>query len=141
MYIMITNVVGEKRTDVTYLIWGKDDNGQYQIREPVKALLIMDKEKKLPKEMFTDSELNAFAGRKAITILLNINENVFKMNKLAGITKVVISLDELDNTDNLEDGRLSNVLLRYHVTGYEDFTHLEPVTSSIRNLKTGSSHP
>ena len=50
------------------------------------------------------------------------NDNIIKMNNLACITEVGLSLDELENADNLEDGRLSNILLRYHVTGSEEFT-------------------
>ena len=34
--------------------------------------------------------------------------DVPRTNKLKKITKVVISLNELDNSDNLEDGRPSN---------------------------------
>ena len=48
--------------------------------------------------------------------------------------EVVLRLDKLDNTDNLEDRRLSNVLLRYHVTGSEEFTIFETVHPSIRDL-------
>ena len=48
---------------------------------------------------------------------------------------MVISLDELDNTDNLEDGRLSNVLLRYYVTDSEEFTRYEPVTPQYQRCK------
>ena len=50
---------------------------------------------------------------------------------------MVLSLDELDNTDNLEDGRLSNILLSYHVTGSEEFTSSEPVTPQYKRLKNG----
>ena len=50
MYITITDIAGEKRVDFTYLIQGKEvaivsmlsSNVQYQIREPVKVLLIMN---------------------------------------------------------------------------------------------------
>ena len=51
-------------------------------------------------------------------------------------------LGRLDNTDNLEDGSFSNVLLRYHVTGSEEFTCFEPFTSQYKRLRNGdfSSH-
>ena len=39
---------------------------------------------------------------------------------------MIFNLNELDNTDNLEDGRPSNSLLTYHVTSNEDFTRFEP---------------
>ena len=53
--------------------------------------------------------------------------NITKAGNLACVTEMALSLDELDNTDNLEDGRLSNTLLTYHVTVSEEFMHLEPV--------------
>ena len=68
---------------------------------------------------------------------LDADKNIIKTNKLAGIMEVVLSLDKLDNTDNLEDGRLSNVLHRYHVTGSEEFTSFEPVTPQYKKLKNG----
>ena len=40
--------------------------------------------------------------------------------------EMIFNLEELDNTDNLEDGRPSNVLLKYQVTADKDFTSFEP---------------
>ena len=54
---------------------------------------------------------------------------------------MILNLDELDNTDDLEDGRPSNVLLTYHVTDDEDFTCFEPNIPSTRDLKTESLLP
>ena len=54
------------------------------------------------------------------------DDQVIKTNKLKNITEMILNLDELDNTDNLEDGGPSNVLLTYHVTADEDFTRFEP---------------
>ena len=39
---------------------------------------------------------------------------------------MILNLNELDNSDNLKDGRSSNELLTYHVTSNEDFTRFEP---------------
>ena len=49
-----------------------------------------------------------------------MTDNIVKTDKLAFITEMVLSLDELDNTDNLEGGRLINVLLRYKVINPEN---------------------
>ena len=54
------------------------------------------------------------------------DDQVTKTNKLKGITEMIINLDELDNGDNLKDGRPSNSLLTYHVTSNEDFMSFEP---------------
>ena len=59
------------------------------------------------------------------------------MNKLAGIIEVVFCLDELYKTDNLENGSLSNIPLRHHVTGSDEFTCLEPVTPQYKQLRNG----
>ena len=48
---------------------------------------------------------------------------------------MVISLEELDITDNLENGRPSNVLLRYHVIDPQKLTRYEPVTPQYKKLK------
>ena len=118
MYIMITEIVGEKRINPAYPIRGKEvtivsmftNNVQCQIRDPLKVLLITNGEKQLPKRMFMDRELNVSVGRKLISTPLDVNDNIIKMFKLACIMEVALSLDKLDNTDNLEDGRLSNIL-------------------------------
>ena len=117
------------------------DNVQYKIREPLKVLLIMNKERQLLEGVFTDRELNASVGRKLIATPLDANDNILKMDKLACVTEVVISLNKLDNTDNLEDRRLSNGLLKYHVTGSQEFISFEQLHPSIRDLRMESSLP
>ena len=59
------------------------------------------------------------------------------MNKLRGITEMILNLDELDNSDNLKDGHPSNALLTYQVTSDGDFTCFEPHTPQYRKLKYG----
>ena len=84
-----------------------------------------------------DRELNASIGGKLITTSLDSSDNIIKADKLACVMEVVISLDELNNTDNLEDGRFSNVLLRYLVTGFKEFMSFEPVIPHDKRLKNG----
>ena len=50
---------------------------------------------------------------------------------------MVITLNELDNSDNLEDGQPSNTLVTYYVTGPEHSTRFEPVTPQYKKLKNG----
>ena len=50
---------------------------------------------------------------------------------------MVISLNELDNSDNLEDGRPSNTLFTYYATGPEYYTRFEPCTPRYKKLKNG----
>ena len=67
-----------------------------------------------------------------------VDDQVTKTNKLKGITEMIINLDELDNTVNLEDGRPSNSLLTYHM---EILRVSNPKTHSTRNLKTENLLP
>ena len=82
----------------------------------------------LPEVTFTASELSTFAGRNLLIAPMDGSENIIKTNKLAGIMEMVISLNKLNNSDNLEDEKPSNVLLRHHITSSEEFTNFEPVT-------------
>ena len=66
-----------------------------------------------------------------------VDDQVMKMNKLKGITEITLNLDELDNSHNLQDGRLSNSILTYYVTSNEDFTHFQLQTPQYRKLKNG----
>ena len=142
--------MGEKRIDLAYPIWNLDsskevavvsmfnNNVQYQIKEPLKVLLITKEKKWLPEGVFMGRELNAFVRRKMITTPLDAN-NIVKTDKLACVMEMVLSLDKLNNTDNLEDGSLSNVPLRYYLTGFEEFTSFEPVTPQYRRLRNSES--
>ena len=56
------------------------------------------------------------------------NPQIIKTNKLAKVTNMNLKLDELDNTNNLEDGHPSNTLFTYYIPGSENFTHFEPQT-------------
>ena len=63
------------------------------------------------------------------------DDQVTKKNKLKGITEMIIYLIELDNRDNLKDGRPSNELLTYHMTNDKDFTRFKPQSPQYRKLK------
>ena len=86
-----------------------------------------------------------YAGRELLSIVegmvkLNqfaVDDQVIKMNKLKGITEMIINLDKLNNSDNLEDGHPNNTLFTYHVTDDKDFTRFEPQTPQYRKLKNG----
>ena len=75
-------------------------------------------------------------GMTEFTQFVN-DDRVDKKNKVRGITEMIIKLNELYNSDNLEDGRPSNALLTYHVTSNKDFTHFELQTPQYKKLKNG----
>ena len=66
-----------------------------------------------------------------------VDDQVTKTNKLKGITEITLNLNELNNSNNLKDGRPSNSLLTYYVTSNEDFTHFEPQNPQHKKLKNG----
>ena len=66
-----------------------------------------------------------------------VDDQVTETNKLKGITEMIIYLDELNNTNNLEDGRPGNSLLMHHVASNEGFMSFEPRIPQYKKLKNG----
>ena len=91
----------------------------------------------LNKAVYTDKELNVLIGLELKSQMMDSRNDILRTNKLEKITKMVISLNELKNSDNLEDGRPSNTLFTYYVTGFEYSTHFEPRTPQYKALKNG----
>ena len=150
MYITINNIKGEKRIDLSCSIqnFGSDneiavirmlsDNVKYEILK-LRSVMdpILDTKKMIPK--------GAYAGRELISMLegivelnqFEVDDQVTKTNKLKGIIEITLNLNELNNSDNLKDGRPSNELLTYHVTDDKDFTRFEPQNPQYKKLKSG----
>ena len=84
-----------------------------------------------------DKELNSLIGMELRVQMIDSHEDVLRTNKLEKVMKLTISLNELDNSNNLEDGRPSNTLFTYYVTGPEYSTHFEPHTPQYKKLKSG----
>ena len=86
-----------------------------------------------------------YAGRELLSIVegmvelnqFEVDDQVTKLNKLKGITETTLNLDELNNSDNLKDGRPSNELLTCHVTDDKDFIFFKPQTPQYRKLENG----
>ena len=55
-----------------------------------------------------DKELNSLIRMELKSQMLHSFNDVLRTNKLEKVTKLTINLNELDNSDNLEDGRPSN---------------------------------
>ena len=139
MYITINNIKGEKRIDLSYSIQnfesGKEiavirmlsNNVQYQILK-LRAVMdpISDARKTIPSGTFASRELLSMLQGIIELNQFEVIDQVTKTNKLKAITEITLNLDELNNSDNLKDGRPSNELLTYHVTSNEDFTCFKP---------------
>ena len=68
-------------------------------------------------------------------------DDVLRTSMLGNGTKITISQNELDNSDNLEDGHPSNALITYYVTAPKYFTRFEPHTPQYKNLRMAQSLP
>ena len=88
----------------------------------------------LNKAVYTDKELNEIIGQE-LKSRIGDHDDILKTSKLVNGTKITISLNELDNSDNLEDGHPSNTLFTYYVSGPEYSTHFEPQSPQYKKLK------
>ena len=88
-----------------------------------------------------DKELNSLIGIELKSQMLDSRNDILRTNKLVNGTKITISLNELNNSDNLEDGRPSNTLVTYYVTSPEYFTLFEPQSPQYKNLRMTQSLP
>ena len=86
--------------------------------------------------VYTYKELNALIGRELKSQMIDSRNDVLRTNKLEKVKNMVISLNEFDNSDNLEDGRPSNTLFMYYVTGPEYSTRFKPQTPQYKKLKS-----
>ena len=80
---------------------------------------------------YTSRELNAFVEGKHIISDLDNDPQIIKTNNLAKVTNMIFKLDELDKTNNLEDGKPSNTLFTYYMSGSEDFTRFQTSNTLI----------
>ena len=67
--------------------------------------------------------------------MMNDSDDVLRTSRLFGGTKITISLNELNNSDNHEDGHPSNTLFTYYLTDPEYFTCFEPAAPQYKKLK------
>ena len=151
MYITITDIKGEKRMDVSYWIKNFDsskevdvvslfsDNIQYKFMKPWTIELYSRSKPVMAGTIYARRELIDLLEGKIEVTQFDKDARIKITNKLEGITEVVLTLRELDNTNSIEDGKLGNALFTYHMTEYKEFTLFEPTPLSIRNLRTASS--
>ena len=152
MYITINDIIGKKTINLSYPIKGKDalgtcsveitvvsmlsNNVQYWLKGSIEVLLEMGKKVLLNKGVYMDKELNSLIGLKLKSQIMDSREDILRTNKLEKVMKLTISFNELDNSDNLEDGIPSNTLFMYYVTGPEYSTHFEPHIPQYKKLKS-----
>ena len=149
MYITINDLIGSKMIDIAYSIrnfgFSKEisvismlsENTQYEKTKPLKLKLVDGSEKEVLSKTYMSRELNTFVEGKHINTDLDNNPQIIKTNKLAKVTNMSLKLDELDNTNNLEDGHPSNTLFTCCMPGSEDFMRFKPQTPRYMKFKYG----
>ena len=134
MYITINDVIGEKTIDLSYPIYPAKEIAVVSMFSNNSQILLQIV---LNKGVYMDKELDSLIGTELKSQMLDSRDDVLRTNKLKKITKVAISLNELNNSDNLEDGRPSNTLFTYYVTSPEHYTRFEPRNPRYMKLKYG----
>ena len=142
MYITINDVIGEKTIDLSYpihptarrgearkeiaVVSMHSNNAQILLHRSIEMLLKTDKKIVLNKGVYMDKELNSLIGMELKSQMLDSCNDILRTNKLVNGTKISITLNKLDNSDNLGDGKPSNTLFTYFVTSPEYFRLFEP---------------
>ena len=150
MYITINNIKGQKRIDLSYSIQNFDSDKEIAVIRMLinnvkyvilKLCTVMDptsdSKKLIPKGTYASRELLSMLEGIIELNQSEVDDQVTKTNKLKGITEIILNLNELNNSDNLKDGRPSNELLTYHATSNEDFMRFEPQNPQYKKLKSG----
>ena len=151
MYITINDIKDEKTIDLSYPIHSTtgrgearkeiavvsmhSNNAQILLHRSIEVLLKTSKKIVLNNGVYMDKELNSLIGTELKLQMLDFCNDVQRTNKLVNGTKITIGLNELDNSDNLEDGKPSNILFTYYVTSSEYFMCFEPQSPQYKKLK------
>ena len=114
------------------------NNAQILLQRSIEVLLYTGKKIVLNKGIYTDKELDSLIGMELRSQMLDSHDDILRTNKIEKITKMVISLNELDNSDKLEDGRPSNILFTYYVASPEYYTRFEARTPQYKDLNNGT---
>ena len=130
----IQNFDSSKEVAVVRMI---SDNIQYKVTKPLELKLVDDSEKQILNGPYTKRELVVIVGRKDMLTDLSNDSQIIRTNILAKVIDMIINLDELNDSDNLEDGHPSNTSFMHYVFDSEDFTRFKPATPQYKALKGG----
>ena len=144
MYITINDIKGEKTIDLSYPIHSKKkitvvsmhiSNSQILLHKSIEFLLKTGKKIVLNKGVYTDKELDSLIGMELKSQMLDSRNDIQRTNKLVNGTKITVSLNQLNNSDNLEDGKPSKTLFMYFVTSLEYFMRFDTQSPQYKKLK------
>ena len=146
--VTINDIIVEKMIDLSYPIHsntrqGKEiavvsmhiSNSQILLHRSIEVLSVTGKKIVLNNGVYMNKELNSLIGTELKSQMLDSCNDILRTNKLVNGKKISITLNELDNSDNLEDGKPSNSLFTYFVTSPEYFMHFEPQSPQYKKLK------
>ena len=141
---MINDIKSEKMIDLSYPIHSKKEiavvsmhisNSQILLHRSIEVFLKKGKKIVLNKGVYMDKELSSLIGTELKSQMLDSRNDIKRTNKLVNGTKTTISLNKLNNSDNLEDGKPSNTLFTYFVTSPEYFMRFELQSPKYKKLK------
>ena len=116
-------------------------NTQYEMTKPLKLKLVDGSEKEVLSKTYTSRELNTFVKGKHIISDLDNDPQIIKTNKLAKVTNMSLKFDELDNSNNLEDGHPSNTFLHIMFLVLKILCVSNPKHQDIRNSNMARLFP
>ena len=116
-------------------------NSQILLHRSIEVLSVTEKKIVLNKGVYLDKELNSLIGMELKSEMLDSRNDILRTNKLVNGTKISITMNKLDNSDNLEDEKPSNTLFTYFVTSPEYFMHFKPQSAQYKNLRMTQSLP
>ena len=116
-------------------------NSQILLHRSIEVFSVMGKKIVLNKGVYMDKELNSLIGTVLKLQMRDSCNDILRTNKLVNGTKISISLNELNNSDNLEDGKPSNTLFTYFVTSSERYTLFKPQSPQYKYLRMTQSLP
>ena len=133
MYNMINDIKGEKRIDLPYPIYSEKEiavvsmlsnNAQILLQRSIEVLLYTSKKIVLNKGVYMDKELDLLIGMELKLQMLDSRDDILRTSKLVNGTKITISLNEPDNSDNLKDGVNAAILLQQSSLEHKNFVNL-----------------
>ena len=119
------------------------DNVIYELLK-LRAVMdpISDTKKMIPSGTYAGGELLSNVEGMVEFNQFVVDDQVIKKNKLKGITEMIMNLDELNDSDNLEDGHPSNTFYLCIMSLMIKILHISnPKSHNIGNLKMESFLP
>ena len=113
MNIMINDIKGEKTIDLSYPFYSKKEiavvsmhisNSLILLHRSIEVFLKTGKKIVFNKGVYTDKELNSLIRTELKLQMLDSRNDIQRTNKFVNGTKITISLNQLNNSYNLEDG-------------------------------------